>query len=670
MPVNCKKCGTTNEEGGKFCASCGAALASLNEAPVVQTSSPQASAISAKTMLFNKAPQVSKVKPAAASPKSSAPKGTILGAPAVQLPQKQKPTEKSAPKAAPMINVGAAKPAVVAQSKTASTSKPVSASPKEPPPGVGERAKTVIGLPAADAGEVAAAIEAAKKATAKPAPAANVSPATQQTATVVAEPSGPQEPHKHAPKGASSGKAAQPAPSTAKPEPAESAASSLPAGHSSNAPAAANISAVPSAPPPDTMSADDWPDAAAEEPKSSAGTIIAIVLAAVVIVGLAGFIIYKFVLTSAPSFQPQILASQDGETLTVILDLPDVAAGSSIQYSNQSIPVAGGKVQFLLQKKQMVLGANLVKVMLSEPGGAQEEIAFPIMLRHLATNDFRKLSEASPSIDVRFKVAEGFSIKVNKTPCPLEDGVCIFNLAANVKPNQTAKTLQYAIPFELIDAAGNSDPGQHIVTVPVTQFHIDRPAKNAVVDSEEITVAGTVVPGTVVRVNGNKIKSGDTGFSTTVPIPTIGVNKINVTAAAPNSAPSIKELIITRVDDLTPHVESWSEDLDKSFNFAKLSRDTDTHAGKKIHLSGRIININTERGVTAFLMYVDKGCPRGGQCGIYVVFRGETEAGLQSMVDVYGIVRGTHDVAFASGTQKTLPAIDAAYVIAEEQKEK
>ncbi|MBN2528005.1 MAG: hypothetical protein JXR76_16565 [Deltaproteobacteria bacterium] len=692
--MNCKMCAAPNEEGAQFCSACGTPL---KDAPSAKPGVGKGggSSAPAKTMLFNKAPQVQttpqKIQPPPAQPQpapsashhspaqraqKSAPAKTILGAPAVQLPgqQPQHPAATASVKATPVkaqptpaakANPESAPLAKASEKIGVATVKPVSTSPNEAPPGAGERAKTVIGLPAANAHEIKAAVEAAKKATAQ---AAVNPPASQQSKKTTG--SDNLAGSKAAPASAMASKDTyEPVRTPKSGTDAAPRQNDVSSKTSKRAHQAASISSHPAAAHPAaegydrTDSADEWPEDGSTAPKSSTGIIIMIAVAAVIIIALMAFILLKFVFPSSPSFTPQIVASQDGETLTVVLDLPDAAPGSTVQIQNQNIPVAGGKVQFLLQKKQMVIGANLVKVVLAEPDKAPREIGFPIMLRHLATNDFSKLSLPSPSVDVRFQVANGFSIKVNGTPCPLEDGVCVFNLSVDTTQAKNAKALQYAIPFELINGNGEADPGQHIISVPVTQFQLHRPAPNAVVASPEITVSGSAVKGTIVTINNHKITAGDAGFSTTVPLPKDGSNKISITAAAPDSAPNTQEIAVTRVADLAPYIEAWSKDLDSKFDFAKLSRDTTAHTGKKIHLSGRIININSARGVTAFLMYVDNGCPPGGQCGVYVAFRGETDAGLQSMVDVYGTVRGTHEVDFAGGAKKALPAIDAVYVV-------
>ncbi len=673
VPVNCKMCGASNADGIQYCSACGTPLKDVPMAAASPVKSPVKSpSVESKTMLFNKAPNAPTAAPADAKSKTSTSQKTMLGAPAVQLPNQKPVPSGQAPVAQPKKTAPA--PVVNLAPPKATT---------QPAPAAGGRAKTVLGLPTASPADVAAAVEAAKN---KPAPASATAPANAQ--------SQPQTSNAAQPTGNIQRTMLQPPPEksvqtqlTAPVEASPPAAAPTAAASGKAAAAGSNASEpVPSAPEPrpGVMSqqyapqpnpaaiADDvWPEGEPPtHPKSSMGIIISIAIAAVIIVGLIAFILFRFVFPPTTSFEPQILPSHDGETLTVVLSLPDAAPGAVLQFQNQNIPIAGGKVQFLIQKKQMALGANLVKVMLAEPGATPTEISFPIMLRHVATNDFSKLAESPPSIDVRFQVAAGFSIKVNGTPCPLEDGVCTFNLAVNATQSSKAKTLQYAIPFELVDASGRADPGQHIITVPVTAIQLDRPAEGAIVATPKVTVAGSAVPGTVLTIDGIRVTAGDAGFSTSVPLKTVGVNEIKLKAVAPDSAPNIRDLKVTRVTTLKPYVDKWSADLDASFNFALLSRDTGTHTGKKIHLSGRIININTARGVTAFLMYVDQGCPQGGQCGVYVAFRGETDAGLQSMVDVYGTVRGTQDVDFAGGTSKTLPAIDAAYVVPVESRTK
>ena len=109
-------------------------------------------------------------------------------------------------------------------------------------------------------------------------------------------------------------------------------------------------------------------------------------------------------------------------------------------------------------------------------------------------------------------------------------------------------------------------------------------------------------------------------------------------------------------------IADWSKDLNKRLDYATIGRGPNAHAGKKIKLNGRIVNINTEKGVTAFLLYIAEGCGAGALCAIHAVFRGETEAGLHSWVDVYGVVKGTRTVDLPSGKKLDVPAVEAVFV--------
>lgn len=667
MPVNCKMCGTSNSDDAQCCIACGTDMNKVLQDPSrIQT---DAQKNRAKTMLFGKAPKIpAATRDAHAAQTASAAHQTVLGAPVVQMVNVKPSSGQSAPIAKP---VSAAKPVATTNPSPSEAAAPVTpapmikmASPKAAQPGPAQvttanKAKTMVGLPTASAEEVNAAVAAAQ--------AANKTAKKKNAAATGNRPTKTAETEKRAP-AQSASTVQELSPANTSPE--------MPAAKGASAPILQQPPAPQEADSENRDSeVDEWPDEPlAATNKSNMGIIIAVAAAAAVILALVAFILFKFVLFQHNSVQPQIVASQDGKNLTVMLNLPDAAPGATVQLQNQTIPVTDGKVQFLLPKKQMVLGTNIVKLQLMEPNNDPEEIRFPITLRHVATNDFSGLASNDPSIVVRFQIADGFNIMVNGAACPLKNNTCTYtlNIGKNVTgpKGQEVKKLQYTIPFELSDAAGNSDAGQHIISIPFTELQLDRPAEGAVVDTNEISVQGSSVPGAAIEINGQKLTASETGFSATIPLMVEGPNKIIIKAMAAGAAPITREVTVTKVNDLTPYIESWSQQLEEDFDFAKLSRNTDAHAGKKIRLTGRIVNINTAKGVTAFLMYVDNGCPQGGQCGIYVAFRGETEAGLQSMVNVYGTVRGIQNVDFAGGSQKALPAIDATYVTIAETKSK
>ena len=416
-------------------------------------------------------------------------------------------------------------------------------------------------------------------------------------------------------------------------------------------------------------SSDEWP--APEEPPKSNGLLVAVIAAGVVAFLVVGALIYLLFFDAAPTVQPQIFPSQDGKSLVVALPFPEAPPGTTVQAVGQSVSVVQGSAQITLPLDQMKLGVNDILLTYLEPGESPEQITFPIVLRHTIKDDLSGLAAEKPFFNVVFQIAPEIQLAVEGKPAQVVSGtythkVLIETIAG--MSDASADVLMHKVPFQLIDAAGAVEQGEHVVAIPVTKLQIDRPAPNAEVISDSITCAGTVETGSVVMVNGLPAAVTAVGFNTLVPLAEMGNHTISVTARAPGKAPRTGTVKVTRVETFAPAIAEWSKDLDVDLDYPTIGRDPNTHVGKKVKLNGRVVNINTEKGVTAFILYVGQGCPAKSKCAVYVVFKGETDAGLQSWVDVFGSVRGTRAVEMQNGVKIEVPAVDAAYVVKTEPK--
>ncbi|MBN2803526.1 MAG: zinc ribbon domain-containing protein [Deltaproteobacteria bacterium] len=634
MSVKCTKCGTINNDGEIICSSCNFPLGGkspnktmmFGKAPVipgvtapaaVQSNTTQQANVNVAKPVTVAQPVVSPKPVAVAKPASNAggqnlaTNKTMIGAAPVNLDQlKEEAAAKTA--AAPMIKMAVPK---------------VSAPPENVTAGVNPN-KTMMGMPAVDSNEIQKAVEAAKQAAAAKADAKQEQQYTNQPA-----------------------KAPAPAPAAS--------------------PAPVKETPVQQSKHEDTSYEDEY-DNHSDVPKKSKNIII-IGAAAIVIVMLFAVIFFAFIFKGTPDFQSQIVPSPSGDNLTVILTINDKEA-TSISMGDQSIPLSGGIAQFLLPENRMALGKNLIEFNVVKKDGSKESYKFPVTLRHKISTDLSSLESENPLIKIKFEVIEGYSILVEKSECKMENNVCTFELplksiVENSK-NKTDDGYKYTINFTLKGTDGTSESGQKSILIPITELQLDRPSNGAVVDSDEIIITGKSETDAIITVNGKTVSSTAAGFGTSLDLDKAGPFKIIVKAKVKDKAPAIKEILVTKVDSLEPFIKSWSEDIDPKFDYPKLSRNTVVYTGKKIKIEGRIVNISTANGITAFLMYIDKGCPKGGKCAAYVAFKGETEAGLQSMVNVYGTVRGTRDVDFAGGKKKTLPAIDAKFVTTSSSKTK
>ncbi|MDD5307799.1 MAG: hypothetical protein PHU25_10805 [Deltaproteobacteria bacterium] len=647
----CKVCGTVNIEGIQFCSACGSALSGDQAEP--RRDAPKQS-VPAKTVLFGVAPQIIKPVPVAppAQPVHAAGPGMELA------------------KTALGMQVVTAEPAQVQMAKPISTPPPPPAAPAAKP---GLDKRTVLGMRAVTAEP--AQVQMAKPISNPPPPAApaakpgldkrtvlgmravTAEPARMQTATPISNPPPAAAPEQVKPAHKELDQAeTRAATIAAASEPSRTTASSAEPDHRAERPAQSRSA---------RDDVDEWPDEEKTPRGRSPGLLIAVVAAGVLIIGCVVVILYLFLGRGDNAVRAQIFPSPDGASITVVLAYPSAPPGAQVQIGGVAVPIAAGQARMDLPVNQLRLGENEILVTYAEPGKQPEAQKVEIALRHSSTTDLTGLVTAQPFFDVVFRVAPGIQLSVDGKPVDTSQGGYTQRVAlASVMPvgEVAGDNLIYKLPFQLAEAGGATEQGQHLVTIPVTKLQIDRPAADAVVPFDTVTCSGVTEEGAEVTVNGRAAGVTAGGFSAAVPLPAMGDHVVAIVARAPGKAPRTSTIKVTRIASLDDAVAAWSKDLDRKLDYPTLARDAKVQVGKKLKVSGRVVNISTEKGVTAFLLYVGEGCPAGARCAVYVVFRGETDAGLQSSVDVYGTVRGTRDVDLRGGTKETMPAVEAKFV--------
>jgi hypothetical protein len=680
-------CGTENAEGVQFCAACGSELTEGATQP--QPQAPKGG-VPAKTMMFGQSPQAAQPEQPAAEAPKKAPARTVLGMPAVGGPAAQ-PEPAQAPMAKPQ-QAPMAKPQQAPMAKPQQT-QPAPAKPAGGAPKSDGRAHTVLGLPAVvDAAtaqlkqaQAAKPAEPAPMARPQQAPAAKQEPdakALEDKRTVLGMPamgsdgaatavaSEASSGSGSAPETPGVGGAPKPGPSTEPLEPVPVARKQPPARSEPDLEETIAADSVADALPP--SHADTWPDDEPQPRKKGGGSLLIVaIVAAVVVLAGGGILAYLFLFAGGAELKPQVFPAADGKNMTVVLAFPDAPAGAVLQVQGeQQIQVLGGQARFDLSIGDMKLGENAINVVYTEPGSAPEPMTFPILLRHTVREDLTGLVTADPFFDVVFEVAPGIQLSVEGKPVQVASGAYTHrvSLAQAVSAGEGGTDVNYKVAFQLTDTGGQSEQGQHVVTIPVTELVIDRPAADAEVAVEEVTCSGSTEDGAQVTVNGQPVSVIANRFSTKVTLAALGEHQIVVKARTPSKAPSSIQRKVVRLESLADAIAEWSKDLDSKLDYPTLARDATAQNGKKIKIAGRIVNINTAKGRTAFLLYVGEGCPAGARCAVYVAFPGETNAGLQSLVEVYGQVRGTKDVDLRGGEQETMPAIEAKFVVEQQAK--
>jgi hypothetical protein len=408
---------------------------------------------------------------------------------------------------------------------------------------------------------------------------------------------------------------------------------------------------------------DEWPERTPPSPRM--GSLVAIIAAGLLILVGIGILLY-LLLGHQTKLEPQVFPTADGKEITVAFSFPKSPPGSTIQVADQTAEIVQGQAQIRLKTSYLKLGTNNLPSTYTEPGKQPKASHVPIVLRHAILNDLSGLVADDAFVEIHFQIAPEINLAVEGKPIPTPDGSYKHRIPLsqiNATANTSGDTLIHKISYQITDSNGNTEQGQHPIVIPLTKLQIDRPGSNAIVDSETVTCAGVTDKSAEVTVNGKPVGVTATGFNTRVPLSNMGEHQIYIAAHAPGKAPRKKTVLVTRIENLSNAIEDWSIDLDRRLDYPTLGRNPIAHANKKVKLSGRIVNINTEKGVTAFLLYIAQGCPAGARCAVYAVFRGETDAGLQSWVNVFGRVKGSRAIDLPNGQKIEVPAVEAKFVV-------
>ncbi len=671
MAKICQMCGTSNRDELEFCSACGSELPPATGAvtrPESKVGGP------AKTMIMGAAqppaatPQAAPKQPA--KPAADAANKTMLGLPAMPggaapKPESEDRTTAHGIEIAPKDSLPPPKVEKPPMATVAGTHKTHS--------GVAAANKTMLGMQAitGDATKKSSKPPLAKPAGSQPAQAAPSNRDNQHTMlgmpAITGEDAVGAAPEPSAPKPTEAQKTevmpkkeskADPAPeerAAVAPEPADLPSSSAASSWSEGSFENEN----------DSGEYDEWPD---EEPvprKKPIGLIVGVVGGGVALILLVIIVVLLFRDGSVP-LTPQVFRTADGEKLTVVVSYAAAPEGTVLRIKGQDVPVNAGQARFDMAINALNLGPNNLEVEYVEPGKSPVKQSFQIALRHTITTDANGLATANPFVVVNFKVAPEISLAVNGQPVQLNAGaythtITLSELAASAK--QTGDNLVHKVPFQIQGGDGVTEQGEHVITIPLTNLQIDRPADEAVVDTPQVTCTGLAEPGSQVTVDGNPIGMSPAGFSVTVPLPNLGERRIQVTARAPGKAPNTQTVSVTRIESLKDAIADWAKDLDKSLDYPTLGRNPNSYINQKVKLRGRVVSINTQKGVTAFVLYVADGCPKGAMCAAHVAFHGETDAGLQSWVNVYGLVSGTHVVDLSDGSKLDVPSVEAKFVV-------
>jgi len=197
--------------------------------------------------------------------------------------------------------------------------------------------------------------------------------------------------------------------------------------------------------------------------------------------------------------------------------------------------------------------------------------------------------------------------------------------------------------------------------VPTTTLVLQRPADAAITDRATVDVGGTTQAGASVTIDGAAATvSSDGHFSFSAPLPNVGTNELHITAAMAGRAPATRTLHVERVASLARAAADY--EVDRTLTYARLAAAPGSFQGQHVAIEGRVYNVDLQDG-HGVLQMLARDCAAGQRCPLWVTHAAVSEITVDSWVRVIGTVAGEQQFMSQSGEVRTVPRVDAAYVL-------
>ena len=405
-----------------------------------------------------------------------------------------------------------------------------------------------------------------------------------------------------------------------------------------------------------------------------------IVVIIIVVVGGAGlgYAIKKFVLEPMKPRVTKIVMRQNPNFTSIDLDLylVNVEKIKGLKIMDQKFEVKGSKSTVNLAIGPVRLGDNAIEAVLLDAGGNEKgTMMIEFELTKYWQPQTQTLEEANPVVGLFFQTLPDAQLLINGEPSPGE-GPGKFLYQKTVKqlmekfPPTTGDVWKMSFDYELKSKGRKPEKGTVEIEIPVVSLIVDRPADGARVLEDKVECMGRTELEVEIKINGSPVDVNNGKFATTVPLAEVKTYTITIEAYSPKRGPKVSTVTVERVADMSAEIAAYEKDVEKDLSWEKLAREPASYTGKKVMFEGRIFNIRTEKGVTAFQMLVSEGCPAGARCTLVATYRGETSAGEQSLVKILGEVRGIQTLQTAAGSKFDAPQLEVQYVLSLEEKEK
>ncbi len=412
-------------------------------------------------------------------------------------------------------------------------------------------------------------------------------------------------------------------------------------------PAPAPMAEVPAPPPPRIVRRRGVP-------------LVAVALAAGALVVVGGGAIAYFWHGAPPISALPRVTPQGTDVLHLSCDAASCKDGTVVTVDGASATFTAGAADLPLAQPLHV-GQNALSLHVDRPGmGRDEVVALSVPVAYRVRADVSTMNGPHPSILIHVEALAGSDVRVADKSVTLDASgagtYAIDESAATEGPADESRVVSLDVPYTVASAGHAPEVGTVSARVAVAPLRVDAPGARAVVDTDQVLLAGRAAKGATVTVDGAAAAvAADGTFEKSVPVAP-GEVSVEVRSGTTALAPRTVHIALKRVASLVDEAKAFEKQPTLGYDAALANLASD--AGRAIVVDGEVVEPRASGHRTLLLVDDRRGCAKG-PCLARVVVGQELTVARGDRLRAYGHVAR----AFTTPAAQTVPEIEADFVV-------
>ncbi len=335
--------------------------------------------------------------------------------------------------------------------------------------------------------------------------------------------------------------------------------------------------------------------------------------------------------------------------------------GTVVTVDSASATFASGAADLPLAQPLHV-GQNALSLHVDRPGmGRDEVIALTVPVAYRVRADVSAMNEPHPNILIHVEALAGSEVRVADKSVTLDatgaGTYAIDESAATEGPADESHVVSLDVPYTVTNAGHAPETGTVSARQAIAPLRVDAPGPRAVIESDQVLLAGRAAKGATVTVDGAAATVGADGtFEKSVSLTAPGEISVEVRSGTTTLAPRTVHVAVKRVASLAEEAKAFEKEAPLGYDAALANLASD--AGKPIVVDGEVVEPRASGHRTLLLVDDRRGCAKG-PCLARVVIGQEIAVARGDRLRAYGRVART----FTTPAGQSVPEVEADFVL-------